>query len=467
MKFTLFFIFILSGKLLFAQQKLTVVKKFKSGLTIIANENGDFGLKLKEEILIQPEFANYYYNENLLHFDLSVNPTKSSQNIIYNITTKQKIFDETFHAELTDNQSLYFSTALDNSLTIYTQFGENVADNIDRFEYLFDDNLIIFKDSLSGVLSKESKLIYPIKYKEIESYNEFFKTYSFKKGTENFLLSPIENIAGFRKMNDYQYLSETELTIKEFLSILYYGIQNNSYNLNEMLPDLSLVEPKVKIVYEQFTKAVKTIEAGEENKVGEITSTFLNFNKKNIPSEISYSAIDLPIPYLQNSYDKKLLDFPVTGLSPQQVNNLMILIVGISEKEISGPYFNFRLPLSNEWETFTKSGLPEKMKENQLLDSINSEGCFLFIYKNLPDCESYKGYLKASMGSGTVPSLNLNPDFNGIYQLFGNVSEVTSDGLIKGSSFLDAAIQGKISNSTKFTQGRSDVGIRLMMEMTP
>ncbi len=101
---------------------------------------------------------------------------------------------------------------------------------------------------------------------------------------------------------------------------------------------------------------------------------------------------------------------------------------------------NYRLPTEQEWITMAASGLKENMKPNHVMDSVNAENCMLYIYENLPKCKGYESYIKSALGGGTVPVLSMNPDLNGIYQLFGNVSEFTSiKGVNKGGSYKHSA----------------------------
>ena len=105
------------------------------------------------------------------------------------------------------------------------------------------------------------------------------------------------------------------------------------------------------------------------------------------------------------------------------------------------------------------------MRKNNCLDSLNKEGCMLLNYNASSTCKNYDDYLKYSYGKGSTFANSFNPDYNGIYNIFGNVAEmVFENGLAKGGSYFHSAKKCALTNTMEYENAEPWLGFRVVAE---
>ncbi|WP_343603842.1 SUMF1/EgtB/PvdO family nonheme iron enzyme [Fluviicola sp.] len=260
---------------------------------------------------------------------------------------------------------------------------------------------------------------------------------------------------------DYGAL-RTEVSIYEyylFLSFLHSepGVfQQRSNSPEAYFPDLNQVEPKVLGLWKSLIDGLsKPLSAdGPTEALSDLAL-----------------KVKIKVPVKLDAKQRVLAAFPLTGISYEAAVNYAEWMSFIYQKYLSeGDDYSwkFQLPTEEQWEEMALGGLGEKMKPNQVLDSVNAEGCFLFNYANLPDCKSLPGYLKSSLGGGTAPVKSFNPDFLGLHNVFGNVAEMTlTKGICKGGSYFHKTDEAKVPNQIPYAGPQPWLGIRLVIIPVP
>jgi formylglycine-generating enzyme required for sulfatase activity len=226
---------------------------------------------------------------------------------------------------------------------------------------------------------------------------------------------------GTVKLNDSVYLDETEIDVGTWLSYYTWVLGHEDYeSAKKILPDSSAVEPELWIYINKIsTDYIDNFASYSLQPIGYFGKECLECNKfgKRLPTERRFCA---------------MLDFPITGLSYEQV-------IGFCEwrtKVEGGNKFIFRLPTPYEWKEIALNGLSELERKNGFRDSMNNKNCAYYNYDVKCTCVNadIQGKL---LGVGMY-----TPEKTGAFDLFGNVSEMTSvKGIAKGGNFKLFAIQ--------------------------
>ena len=313
----------------------------------------------------------------------------------------------------------------------------------------------------------DGTVIFPPREMEIIILDDYGREYAIKDDRK-FIVSIHEEkeiLDGYVRISNRIFAKNTEVSIRDYFafvasqrvsSMLVDKATYGEIPYIELLPDTNLVEKKLIEVYRIFFTELAKDEGND----------FIKYNL--VKDKKQKYAIEIPI---ENSKElNKMMNFPITGISHQQATlytEWLTLVYADYFYDNDYDYkVSYRLPTEKEWNELAISGLSENMKPNLVLDSVNTENCMLFIHDNLIKCKTYDSYVSNSLGGGSVPVLSMNPDWNGVYQLFGNVAEMTSTpGINKGGSFNHNAKSAATSNIQTNDSPQPWLGFRVVAEM--
>lgn len=239
--------------------------------------------------------------------------------------------------------------------------------------------------------------------------------------------------------------------VKNDATILYDSNTNTVPDLVTLFPDTSQIETKTKIVWRHFLQEL--VDSTDDQ-------IFLEVFKQN------FLTVDFYLPSKLTSEERELGKFPVVGLSYEQAKIYAYYLTMLYQNYYSGVAeysWIFELPSKEAWQAAALSGLDNAMARRGSMDSLNSQGCFLFNYVNLPKCKSLSGYIKTSRGGGSAPMKSFNPDGNGCFNFFGNVAEMVNEkGVAVGGSYMHTAADAHVNKTQLYDGPRPYIGLRLL-----
>jgi hypothetical protein len=325
---------------------------------------------------------------------------------------------------------------------------------------------IVKQNGKYGVFDRKGKIAIPIEFQSITCAGDCDRDFLFEVsdiGLKSiYITKKMDILYGMYKVTPFLSMSQREISIREWFAYVQdvksKGFEYN-YGYLETLPDTNKVEAKLRPAYKSFLAATEDME-NENNACEKVIFGYLMSHKLNVCYDASL-------------YEKKIermKDFPVTGLSYNQVKRYTEWLTTVYRNEVTADdnlayEINFRLPAVDEWEKIAESGLNEKFKANKCMDSLNSEGCMLFDFKTSTKCKNYDDQIKNCFGEGSVFNNSYFPDNNGIFCLFGNVAEMTfENGLCKGGSYTHWAKQGAYHNTIEYEGAEPWLGFRVVAE---
>lgn len=244
------------------------------------------------------------------------------------------------------------------------------------------------------------------------------------------------------KLNDSVYFDETEITVGAWLSYYSWTLDHEGYNAaQKILPDSNAIEPEV---WKYITSKSSVID-------DKITSTGLpiGFFCKKCDDAKKYGK---RLRSISGSCD--FIALPITGLTYEQV----ISFCDWRTKVTGDNKFIYRLPTIKEWKDFAISNLTLKDRQAGFRDSLYKGKCPVYNYKiNCPcDKDSVLGKLLA-VGL-------FSPGEKGVFDIFGNVSEMTSTkGISKGGNFKLFANQCHPDSIQYYSKPESWLGFRCIV----
>ncbi len=242
------------------------------------------------------------------------------------------------------------------------------------------------------------------------------------------------------KVNKDMYFDATEVDVASWLSYYSWTIIHEGLEAaQKVLPDSSAVEP-------------------------ELWSYMKNKSTDYIDMQARYSL--QPVGYFgmeckecakfgsrlskQGKYCN-LLTFPISGITYEQA----VAFCDWRTKIAGENKLVFRLPTPEEWRDFAVNGLPETARKNGLRDSLNNKKCAKFNYNISCNCgnDEYQGKLNGID--------RYAPERNGVFDVFGNVSEMTSiKGIAKGGNFKLHANQCHVDSVQNYAKPEIWLGFR-------
>lgn len=159
-------------------------------------------------------------------------------------------------------------------------------------------------------------------------------------------------------------------------------------------------------------------------------------------------------------------EYPIVGITWQQANAFckwrsdrvmeqLLLKKEMNPKLTIPSSVTYRLPTFKEWEDIAGAGYSEKTQKK--LDKKHSE------------CNqgNFKTELKPdSIQNTTAPVLSYWPNKYGVYNIMGNVAEMTSkEGIAKGGSWIDSEKETTLKNEFEYNKPENWVGLRCVCEV--
>lgn len=305
-----------------------------------------------------------------------------------------------------------------------------------------------------GIFNIKGQIVLPVGYDKVTAINADAGLITATGSGYNSLVIT-ENLVlprDAQKANPFLMVSMGEVSIGEYFTFMQ-DLKNNppkDYTYEMSLPDTANMAANTRKIY----------------------LACLNGNGCEKP----YDAFDkklglatkLPCSVFGNKLLFDYLKLPVNGISYDQAQRYCVwLTEKFNAYYTDGEAYEMlvRLPRPMEWEEVALAGLDESMKTRQCIDSLNAKACPLFNYVyDKKVCTNTEEQTK-KYSDNVVPVISYNPDFNGLYCLFGNVAEMTSaEGIAKGGSYMHYARKCITDNNQKYNGPSPWVGFRWVVE---
>ncbi|PKP11438.1 MAG: hypothetical protein CVU09_04000 [Bacteroidetes bacterium HGW-Bacteroidetes-4] len=242
------------------------------------------------------------------------------------------------------------------------------------------------------------------------------------------------------RISDDVYFDETEIDVASWLSFYTWTIVHEGFGkAQKLMPDSNAIEPELW----NYIKSKSTDFVSFEARYTQLPVGYF-CNECTVDAELAER-----LPNFRNRCS--ILDFPITGISYEQAE----AFCKWRTKTLGDNKIVFRLPTPEEWKYFAVNGLSESEKENGFRDSLSNKNCALFNY-NIP---SKNGN---DENQGNLKGVAMySPKTNGAYDVFGNVSEMTSlKGVAKGGNFTLYANQSHVDSIQSYTKPEIYLGFR-------
>lgn len=377
--------------------------------------------------------------------------------------------------EFTDVQEFYGAKSVigytvmneKNEMAYYSLKGELVIPFAQQELECYRNMIVSRQGDYNAVYDLNGQVLIPGDLHQVDVYaSGTGSVFIYKGGQTSIYLDMKEMTPKNVTLVDHYYgTSKLEVSIFDYYLFLSYlqnepgtlqdPVTGENYRAKDFFPDTTKIETKFKPLWRELI--AKISDSTVEFQQMEVMSDFLN-------------KVHVYVPVALNSKQLELAAFPVTGISHEAASKYAEWLSFMYMNYFSNGEFTwkFQLPSEEQWEKLALESLGETMKANQVLDSVNKQGCFLFNYAGLPDCKSMAGYLKSSMGGGTVPVKSFNPDLLGSHNVFGNAAEmIAAPGISKGGSCVHKPYQSKIKNNIPYSGPQPWLGFRLIAVPVP
>lgn len=355
-----------------------------------------------------------------------------------------------------------------NEMAYYSLTGELIIPFALQDLECYRNMIVSIQGDFQAVYDLNGKVIIPLDLHQVDVYaSNTNSIFIYKSGNNSIYLDMKETAPkNVTLMNHHYGALQTEVSIFDYYLFLCYlqnepgslqdPVTGQNYRAKDFFPDTTNIEAKFKPLWRQLIARIS--DSTSEFSEVEWMTDFLN-------------EVSVYVPVKSDAKQKELLAFPVTGISHEAASKYAEWLSFMYLNYLSsGQQFTwkFELPTEEQWEELAFGGLGEARRSNQVLDSINKEGCFLFNYVGLPDCKSKAGYLKSTLGGGIAPVKSFNADFSGLYNVFGNAAEMTArPGISKGGSCVHKPYQAKIKHEIPYSGPQPWLGFRLIAIPVP
>jgi formylglycine-generating enzyme required for sulfatase activity len=243
-----------------------------------------------------------------------------------------------------------------------------------------------------------------------------------------------------------------EVTLGDWFAYIQNGDTGyNREDIENKLPMRTAIPEKLR---DTFDKMIEVTESGENAII-----------LKSINSKQMLFAAS-PFDQVESH-----LRYPITGLVEEQIREYLQWREDLmnQDKTVSklGIKCTARLLTPDEWDKLaTYSGPRQPENKTMNPDSSNVKGCYLMNIKYQKGCESMERS-DAKFGAGLYPVASFFADANGLYDIFGNVAEMTSEpGVAKGGSYRHWGRECFSGNAQSFDKEEDWVGFRVVFEFS-
>jgi uncharacterized protein (TIGR02145 family) len=259
------------------------------------------------------------------------------------------------------------------------------------------------------------------------------------------LLIPLKKVLaqdrpfGTVKVDDNLFFDQTEVDVGSWLSYYTWVLNHEGQEAaRKVLPDSSAIEPEVwQYIRKRTMNYIETVAAYSGQPIG-------LFSKKC--EEAKFFGQRLPSTSLC-----PFLYLPITGLTYEQVVAFCEWRTVVQGKN----KIIYRLPTPEEWVRIAFQCLTEQEKKVGYRDSIDKRNCPVYNF-NLPCVCEYDRYHGKLSGVGKY-----SPDKLGVFDVWGNVSEMTSvKGIAKGGNFKLYASQCHLDSIQHYSKPTIWLGFR-------
>lgn len=269
------------------------------------------------------------------------------------------------------------------------------------------------------------------------------KTKIISIGIAIILITPslFAQVKGAIKIDNNTWIDKTEVTMLD-----YFAYLNHCYNLEElekdMLPD-SLKMPKEfhhffdYFYYDFNLKNINVSMHGSQMRDKLFYSTTYISEKDG--SKVKFSFLTSPTSNKDNQlkHYANLAKFPMTGISFEQVQGY----IAWKNEMLKKAKITCALPTLEQLKEITEKGIDlQKSESKQIYTETGKDknGCAMINFKTAKSCQEAEEYLKAQLDvSGIGKATIYAPNTQGIFNLQGNVSEMTSiDEIATGGNYL-------------------------------
>lgn len=177
-------------------------------------------------------------------------------------------------------------------------------------------------------------------------------------------------------------------------------------------------------------------------------------NSFNEPIEKSYHS--------HHAYD----NYPIVNITPDGAKSYCEWLTDRYNNDSKRKYKKvvFRLPDENEWKK-----LADPLPDNNLPwngnTNLSDNGKIYFSNIKIKDTKTSKDNYVIDGGLTTIITEHYKPNKLGIFDVIGNVAEMTQDGLIKGGSWDNYLAECTIDKTQKYSLPDPRVGFRIVMEI--
>lgn len=267
-----------------------------------------------------------------------------------------------------------------------------------------------------------------------------------------------KNFWGMANLADKYIVDITVVTIDSWLS--YYNWAYNSFGLeeaNKVLPDSSII-PSHLWSYIKNTKLINN----ERSRL--ITLERLSVHTgQPIPKTMKKcKELINQDSFFKNQKDRKcpLGSYPIIGLSYAQV----IEFCKWRTQQVGGDSIIYRLPTEKEWKEIAGYCLKKGEKINGRPDSTCGNSCSTFNYRLTKESPNFGIWDEKGMSLKTVALFDAGK--SGIYDIFGNVSQMTmEEGISKGGNYTLYASECHVDSIQEYQTPEKWLGFRCIVEI--